>query len=51
MIAASQSSPSISERALARVLRPFARVEPSEAVSATLLTLTVFLLLTAYYLL
>jgi AAA family ATP:ADP antiporter len=39
------------ERALAYVLRPFAKVEPGEAVTAALLTLTVFLLLTAYYLL
>lgn len=36
---------------LARVLRPFARVEPQEAVSASLLTLAVFLLLLGYYLL
>lgn len=39
------------ERLLARLLRPFAQVEPSEAVSAALLTLTVFLLLLGYYLL
>ncbi len=39
------------ERAQAYALRPFAKVEPSEAVTATVLTLTVFLLLTAYYLL
>jgi AAA family ATP:ADP antiporter len=38
-------------RALAYVLRPFAKVEPGEAVTAAVLTLTVFLLLTAYYLL
>ncbi|HEY3667923.1 MAG TPA: Npt1/Npt2 family nucleotide transporter [Polyangiaceae bacterium] len=38
-------------RALSTLLRPFARVEPAEAVTASLLTLTVFLLLTAYYLL
>ncbi|MET0390187.1 MAG: MFS transporter [Polyangiales bacterium] len=38
-------------RSLARLLRPFARVEPEEAVSASLLTLTVFLLLLGYYLL
>lgn len=36
---------------LARLLRPFARVEPQEAVSASLLTLAVFLLLLGYYLL
>jgi AAA family ATP:ADP antiporter len=39
------------ERALAYLLRPFAKVEPGEAVTAAVLTLTVFLLLTAYYLL
>src|SRR5882724_11372434 len=39
------------DRALSVLLRPFAKVEPSEAVTAGLLTLTVFLLLTAYYLL
>lgn len=37
------------DRVLARVLRPFAKVEASEAVTAALLTLTVFLLLMAYY--
>jgi ATP:ADP antiporter, AAA family len=36
---------------LARALRPFAPVEPSEAVSVALLTLTVFMLLLGYYLL
>ena len=45
------SLPSGLERTLAYLLRPFAKVEAREAVSATLLTLTVFLLLTAYYLL
>jgi AAA family ATP:ADP antiporter len=39
------------ERTLAYLLRPFATVEPGEAITATLLMLTVFLLLTAYYLL
>ena len=39
------------DRALSKLLRPFAKVEPSEAVTASVLTLTVFLLLTAYYLL
>src|SRR5882757_8848589 len=38
-------------RTLAKLLRPFGRVEPSEAVSTLLLTLNVFALLTAYYLL
>lgn len=37
------------ERAFARLLRPFAKVEPSEAITASVLTLTVFLLLMAYY--
>jgi len=41
----------LTDRILSRALRPFARVEPAEAVSATLLTVAVFLLLTAYYLL
>ncbi len=45
------SSTSLHERALATLLRPFARVTPGEAVTATLMTLMVFLLLTAYYLL
>jgi AAA family ATP:ADP antiporter len=49
--AASPSAPSGLERALAYVLRPFAKVQPGEAITAALLTLTVFLLLTAYYLL
>ena len=39
------------ERWLARALRPFAKVEPGEAVNAVILMLGVFLLLTAYYLL
>ncbi len=39
------------ERVLARLMRPFAEVRPAEAVGAALMTLTVFLLLTAYYLL
>jgi AAA family ATP:ADP antiporter len=39
------------ERALARLLRPFAAVEAHEAVTAVILTVTVFLLLSAYYLL
>lgn len=43
--------PSAFERALAYALRPFASVEPGEAITASLLTLTVFVLLTAYYLL
>src|ERR1700723_3342372 len=44
-------SSSITERVLARALRPFAKVEAPESVSTAILTLTVFLLLTAYYLL
>src|SRR5882757_1782422 len=39
------------ERALSVLLRPFAKVEPGEAITASASTLTVFLLLTAYYLL
>jgi ATP:ADP antiporter, AAA family len=48
---AAAASASPFERALAYALRPFAKVEPAEAITAALLTLTVFLLLTAYYLL
>ncbi len=44
-------SPSASERVIGRLLRPFGKVEPEEAVTTVLLTLTVFVLLTAYYLL
>ncbi len=39
------------DRALSFLLRPFAKVEPSEALTACVMTLTVFLLLSAYYLL
>jgi AAA family ATP:ADP antiporter len=39
------------ERALSRSLRLFAKVEPGEAITASLMMLAVFLLLTAYYLL
>src|SRR6187401_1213012 len=39
------------DRALSVLLRPFARVEPEEALNALVMTLTIFLLLTAYYLL
>jgi AAA family ATP:ADP antiporter len=39
------------EQLAARLLRPFAKVEASEAVTAVVMTLTVFLLLLAYYLL
>jgi AAA family ATP:ADP antiporter len=38
------------ERWLARLLRPFARVEPSEAIVALAMTASGFLLLTSYYL-
>jgi ATP:ADP antiporter, AAA family len=39
------------ESGLAWALRPFVKVAPSEAITALAMTLTVFLLLTAYYLL
>jgi AAA family ATP:ADP antiporter len=39
------------ERLLARMLGPFAKVEPMESVTLVVLTVTAFLLLTAYYLL
>ena len=45
------ATPSRTDRALSFALRPFAKVEAGEAVTATVLTFTVFLLLTAYYLL
>jgi ATP:ADP antiporter, AAA family len=45
------STASKTDRALSALLRPFAKVEPAEAITASVLTLTVFLLLTAYYLL
>jgi len=38
-------------RVLSTLLRPFAKVEPGEALSVLVLALTVFLVLTAYYLL
>src|SRR5260221_4697959 len=40
-----------SKLVLPRLLRPFAKVEASEAVTAIILTLTVFFLLCGYYLL
>jgi ATP:ADP antiporter, AAA family len=39
------------QRALAAVFRPFTKVHPQEAATAGLMTLSAFLLLTAYYLL
>ncbi len=39
------------DRTLSFLLRPFAKVEPAEAVTACVMTVTVFLLLSAYYLL
>ncbi len=43
--------PTTTQRVLAQLLRPFARIEPEEAVGAVVLSAIVFLLLTAYYLL
>jgi AAA family ATP:ADP antiporter len=43
------SSDSALERVLARLLRPFAKVVPGEAITAVVMTVTVFLVLTAYY--
>src|SRR5580765_2557769 len=37
--------------ALARIFRPFTKVHPEEAATVGLMTLTAFLILTAYYLL
>jgi AAA family ATP:ADP antiporter len=45
------SQPSVGGRTLAHLLRPFAEVKPAESVTAAVLTLTVFFLLTSYYLL
>jgi AAA family ATP:ADP antiporter len=45
------SPPSRLAQVLARLLRPFAKVEPAEAITATVMTLAAFLLLSAYYLL
>src|SRR6266849_294599 len=46
-----ERSASKSELVLARLLRPFAKVEASEVVTAIILTLTVLFLLCGYYLL
>jgi AAA family ATP:ADP antiporter len=51
MSAPSPTAPPRLERVLSAALRPFARVEVGEAVTTGLMTLTVFLMLTAYYLL
>src|SRR3954463_5282727 len=37
------------DRTLSWLLRPFAKVEPSEAIAVSVMTITVFLLLSAYY--
>src|SRR5438445_8716947 len=42
---------SILQRTASRLLRPFSKVHPEEAATAGLMTLSAFLLLTAYYLL
>jgi AAA family ATP:ADP antiporter len=42
---------SSADQLVARFLRPFAKVEPTEALTAAVMTLCVFLLLLAYYLL
>src|SRR3954447_18268673 len=42
---------SMFHRLLAKLLRPFTRVHPEEAVTVVLMTASAFLLLTAYYLL
>ena len=41
----------VSHRVLARVLRPFSKVQPQEAATVVLMTLCAFVLLSAYYLL
>jgi len=45
------SSTSTRDQWLSRLLRPFGQVEPSEALSATVMAVNVFLLLSSYYLL
>ena len=49
--ATSIEAPAPRDRWVAAALRPFADVRPGEATTALLLTVNVFLLLTAYYLL
>jgi len=44
-------TPSLPARVLAGALRPFAKVKPEESATAVIMTLTAFLLLSAYYLL
>ena len=51
VVVTAPAEPSAIDRTLARLLRPFARIEPDEAVGAVVLAAIVFLLLTAYYLL
>jgi AAA family ATP:ADP antiporter len=46
-----EAAPRPYERLLARLLRPFGQVEPREGLTAAVMALTVFLLLSAYYLL
>ena len=41
----------LSQRVLARLLRPFTKVQPEEVLTVVLMTLAAFMLLTAYYLL
>lgn len=48
-LTAAVRTPRASDQLLARLLRPFARVEATEAVTAAVMTLTVFCLLMAYY--
>ncbi|HEX4446587.1 MAG TPA: hypothetical protein VH044_07625, partial [Polyangiaceae bacterium] len=51
MVVTEAAEPSAIDRVLAKLLRPFARIEPEEAIGAVVLSTIVFLLLTAYYLL
>ncbi len=51
VVVTAPAEPSAIDRTLARLLKPFARIEPDEAVGAVVLAAIVFLLLTAYYLL
>src|SRR5882724_1022656 len=44
-------SKGLAKRALAKIFRPFTKVEPREAVMVAIMTGAAFLLLTAYYLL
>ncbi|WP_394843758.1 hypothetical protein LZC95_42755 [Pendulispora brunnea] len=49
MANAPNAQTSVASRVFARVFRPFAKVEPEETFSVAVLTLTIFLIMMAYY--